>query len=201
MEADGSLAVDTVSAIDHYHQGLPFTAVGRLAVAFAPPTYFGGGAAPFTAAGRLSLIDGGVYVASLAAVRYTVDGEVLIGAGVPEAVPNGNITPAASAPDAGFTKGSFGSINSYIYVGGFEVTEVMSFGADWFRISFTGATAVLGPSIKVKVIGLGSGTLADLSGSGYSYGGTIEGAQAFMNAEIGNPLQIFIEDYDWTLSP
>ena len=52
--AGGVLAVDLSSAIDHYHQGLPFTANSRLAVSINQPiSHFGSGAAPFDAAGRL----------------------------------------------------------------------------------------------------------------------------------------------------
>ena len=53
-EADSTLAIDTVTAIDHYHQGLGFTAVGRLAATLTgPPARFNSGAAPMDAGGRL----------------------------------------------------------------------------------------------------------------------------------------------------
>jgi hypothetical protein len=55
-ENDGSVAVAVDGVIDHYHQGLPFTAYGRLVVTLSgPPTRFGGGAAPFSASGQLVL--------------------------------------------------------------------------------------------------------------------------------------------------
>jgi hypothetical protein len=67
---DGSylLAVDGTSAIDHHHQGLPFTAAGRLAVALdGTVDRIGGGAAPFDVAGRL-------VVGVSAAIDHTVYG-------------------------------------------------------------------------------------------------------------------------------
>lgn len=74
-EADGTLAVDTATAIDHHHQGLPFTAVGRLATASGNPTYFGMGASPFTAANRLNVVIAAVDHYS-SGVGYTVTNSV-----------------------------------------------------------------------------------------------------------------------------
>jgi hypothetical protein len=51
----GQLAVDTASAIHHYHQGLPFTANSRIAASQDPPTRFNSGGMPLTATGRLSM--------------------------------------------------------------------------------------------------------------------------------------------------
>jgi hypothetical protein len=50
-----SLAVDSIGAIAYYHQGLPFTAVHRLAVNGNSPGYYNSGAAPFTNLGKLCL--------------------------------------------------------------------------------------------------------------------------------------------------
>ena len=43
----GGIAVDTSSAVDHWHQGLPFTATGRIRASVSNPDSFGSGAAPF----------------------------------------------------------------------------------------------------------------------------------------------------------
>lgn len=54
-DSAGSLAIDTVSAIDHHHQGLPFTANSRIAASVGVAVAdVGDGAAPYTAAGRLA---------------------------------------------------------------------------------------------------------------------------------------------------
>jgi hypothetical protein len=49
----GAVAFDSISAISHYHQGLPFTSTGRIAVGDLPVTYYGSGSAPFNEDGRL----------------------------------------------------------------------------------------------------------------------------------------------------
>lgn len=57
-EANGDLAVKFGGTLDHFHQGLPFTAAGRFLITGAPPSYVGNGAAPFTVVGadtRLSV--------------------------------------------------------------------------------------------------------------------------------------------------
>jgi hypothetical protein len=56
---NGNVAVDLSSAINHHHQGLPFTAAGRLAVTQDAPDYYGSGAAPFNA-GRLCMLDANI---------------------------------------------------------------------------------------------------------------------------------------------
>ena len=53
-EADKSVAVAIDGVIDHYHQGLGFSAAGRLAATLTgPPTRFNSGAAPMNATGHL----------------------------------------------------------------------------------------------------------------------------------------------------
>jgi hypothetical protein len=52
---DGCLAVDLTSAVDYWHQGLPFTENGRIAVSQELPVRFKDGAAPMTADGRLAM--------------------------------------------------------------------------------------------------------------------------------------------------
>ena len=74
FDADGSLAVDTASAIDHYQLGLPFTAAGRLCVAAAAVDHFGSGGAPFTATGRLA--QGTPTDHYSAGIPYTATGQV-----------------------------------------------------------------------------------------------------------------------------
>jgi hypothetical protein len=54
-----AVAVDVGGTIDHYHQGLPFTAAGRIVVVLdATVAYYGSGAAPFDANGRLIVTAG-----------------------------------------------------------------------------------------------------------------------------------------------
>ena len=65
----GKLAITINGVISHYHQGLPFTVQGRLAVEQGVFSYFGNGAAPFTSSGRL-LISVNVPDYYLAGVGY-----------------------------------------------------------------------------------------------------------------------------------
>lgn len=48
------LSVDLVGAIDHYHQGLPFTAANAIAASVAAVASYGSGGMPLDAAGRLA---------------------------------------------------------------------------------------------------------------------------------------------------
>jgi hypothetical protein len=58
-EIGGLLAVEVDGAISHYHQGLGYTATGRLAATLTgPPTRIGNGAAPFNTTGHLVLAIG-----------------------------------------------------------------------------------------------------------------------------------------------
>lgn len=54
IDAKSGLAVDLTGTPDHYHQGLGFTAAGRIAAKTGTPAYFGSGAAPFQPFGILS---------------------------------------------------------------------------------------------------------------------------------------------------
>ncbi len=77
-ESEGVVGVSVTLAgvIDHYHQGLPFTAVGRLAVTNDKPVdHYGSGAAPFDVSGLLVLGSGAVDHFS-AGIPYTVDGQI-----------------------------------------------------------------------------------------------------------------------------
>ena len=74
MESDGTLAVDTASAVANYQQALPFTAAGRLAVTTAEPTSFGPGAAPY-AGGKLCM-EAGSIVNTVASVGFVADGSI-----------------------------------------------------------------------------------------------------------------------------
>ena len=72
----GALALDTTSAIDHYHMGLPYTANSRLAASIGVAVVrIGNGAAPFTAADRLAFSqeDAVVYIG---AVGFTADQQI-----------------------------------------------------------------------------------------------------------------------------
>jgi len=76
----GVIAMSTVLAgvISHHHQGLPFTAEGRLAVTNDKPVdYYGSGAAPFDSIGLLALGSGPVDHYS-AGIPYTVDGQIAV---------------------------------------------------------------------------------------------------------------------------
>ncbi len=61
FDSAGQIAVDNVGGIDHFWQGLPFTAVGRLVSAIdVAVDRIAPGGAPFTAAGRLVFGNGAV---------------------------------------------------------------------------------------------------------------------------------------------
>jgi hypothetical protein len=82
----GSIAVDLGGTIDHYHQGLPFTAVGRLVVDTTGVVgHYGSGAAPFSALapGRLliGIVPGGGVSSGVA---YTLTGQILGTEGPPD---------------------------------------------------------------------------------------------------------------------
>lgn len=74
VDAD-TLAVDLAGAIVYHHQGLPFTAEGRLAATQDPPTDYGPGAAPL-AAGRLCMLDAPVAEFIPGGVGVTAGGQV-----------------------------------------------------------------------------------------------------------------------------
>jgi hypothetical protein len=72
------LQIDSISAIDHHHQGLPFTAAGRLAVdTNGVVSYFGHGSAPFTAAGRLCVSTTATGAKASCGVRYNSSENVI----------------------------------------------------------------------------------------------------------------------------
>ncbi len=78
VEGTPALAIELgpVAGIDHYHQGLPFTAVGRLAIDSGKPVaYYGSGAAPFSDLSLIDLAVGAVDHYS-AGIPYTVGGQV-----------------------------------------------------------------------------------------------------------------------------
>lgn len=80
MNADHTLAVDEEGPISLHHQGLPFTAQGRLAVSsLNPPVRFNSGAMPLDSGGRLSIASFGIVVAVLAANGYTATGSLRLG--------------------------------------------------------------------------------------------------------------------------
>jgi len=72
------LAIDLTGAITHHHQGLPFTAQGRLAAELAAgvPAYFGSGAAPFSATGRLLFSSDPAIASHIARVPFAADGRI-----------------------------------------------------------------------------------------------------------------------------
>jgi hypothetical protein len=74
LESDGTLAVDTASAVANHQQGLPFTAAGRLAVTTDAPTDTGMGAAPY-AGGKLCM-EAGTIVNTTGSVPFVADGSV-----------------------------------------------------------------------------------------------------------------------------
>ena len=70
------VAVEIAGVIDHHHQGLPFTAAGRLAVTNDKPVvYYGSGGAPFDATGLLVFGSGPIDHFS-AGIAYTVQGQI-----------------------------------------------------------------------------------------------------------------------------
>ena len=74
LESDGTLAVDTASAVATTQQGLPFTAAGRIAVTTDAPTSTGMGAAPY-AGGKLCM-EAGTIVSTSASVPFVADGSI-----------------------------------------------------------------------------------------------------------------------------
>ena len=66
----GEIAVDSAGAITHYHQGLGFTAAGRIASTIAPPEYYGSGSAGFVD-GRLCTTVPSLPVAGVHGNLYT----------------------------------------------------------------------------------------------------------------------------------
>lgn len=79
MNPDFTMAIDDEGAITHHHQGLPFTAAGRLATdSVGAVARYNNGAMPLTAAGRLARFSG-PSVAQLAANGYAVSGKIILG--------------------------------------------------------------------------------------------------------------------------
>jgi len=70
------VAVDLTGVIDHYHQGLPFTANGRLCVVQTAPAYYGSGAAPFLNE-RLTMDTTGIDHYS-SSIPYTIAGGIAV---------------------------------------------------------------------------------------------------------------------------
>jgi uncharacterized protein with WD repeat len=72
---DGKVAVDDAGAITHYHQGIPMTAEGRVAVTIdGTVSYLGAGGAGFDDAGRMVIsAEGAVPNRSLNGVGYLID--------------------------------------------------------------------------------------------------------------------------------
>lgn len=78
VEFNREVPMDSISAIDHHHQGLPFTANGRVAVDVdGVIAYYGSGSAPFTAAGRLC-VESGAITHHTSGVGYTAFNRVAI---------------------------------------------------------------------------------------------------------------------------
>ena len=77
-EGGAKVAVEIGGTIDHYHQGLPYTATGRLVVATDKPVVrYGSGASPFEALEELAMGSGAVDHYS-AGIPYTVDGAISV---------------------------------------------------------------------------------------------------------------------------
>ena len=72
---DGKVAVDDAGAITHYHQGIPMTAEGRVAVTIdGTVSYLGAGAAGFDTAGRMVIsAEGAVANRAVNGVGYLID--------------------------------------------------------------------------------------------------------------------------------
>lgn len=76
LDAGNVISIDLVSAIHHYHQGLPYTANSRLAAGLDDAvTRMGSGGTPFTAAGRIAFGSAIVEYYS-AGIPYTALGQI-----------------------------------------------------------------------------------------------------------------------------
>ncbi len=81
-EGINKVAVTIAGIIDHYYQGIPFTAVGRLAASSDKPVgFFGSGAAPFEDVTEFLIFGSGATANFSAGIPYTADGQ--IGVAVP----------------------------------------------------------------------------------------------------------------------
>ena len=75
--ADGAVAIDFSGVPDHFHQGLGFTAAGRLAAKTGAPNYYGAGAAPILDGGTLAIQEG-VTTHLSSGIGYTATSQVNI---------------------------------------------------------------------------------------------------------------------------
>jgi len=94
--------------------------------------------------------------------------------------------------DAGY---DFIHANAYIdddNLDGLFIRDIISFGTNWCRLNLGDTTAQLLqsiPLIEFPALGTGFIQLLDMSHNNYSYGNTVTGIQAYMNANIGNTIK------------
>ncbi len=75
-DAGGGLAIHSGGAIDHYHQGIPFTVVGRISAALpGTVTRISPGGVPFTVEGFVAFGGAGVDHYS-AGIPYTASNQI-----------------------------------------------------------------------------------------------------------------------------
>ena len=74
FEADGTLSIQFDGVVDHWHQGIPFTAVGRVVLSQNPPNFFSSGATPVVSNQSIASTNAGAVDHYVHGVGYTVDG-------------------------------------------------------------------------------------------------------------------------------
>jgi hypothetical protein len=153
-EGAPAVAADTSGAITHYHQGLPFTAEGRIAIVQdGPIAYWGSGAAPFSSAGRL-IVTGTPYN-SYIAVPYG-DSKVEVGP------PGGSVPPvgdlnwfleAAAEVGTGYNlAGGYGSLTPDL-VDGIQCIQLEMLSGTGELVADFAATIFGGSGIRIAIQG------------------------------------------------
>ena len=120
-DAGGLLALHVDGTVDHYHQGLPFTAAGRLVGTATAPTHFGSGAAPMASILGSSMLSGRAGGAN----HYSVGIPYSVSSGI--AVDSGGDTPPFVESGGPYT-GGVGqpiALNGTVVAGTYPVTGTL----------------------------------------------------------------------------
>ena len=94
----GGIAISSGPA-DHYHQGIPFDANGRMCMIAGSVNYWGGGAAPFNTGPEIAF--GSVLDHYSSGVPYTPGGALIAGAVPPNVIPNSTWRGASGSVSGG----------------------------------------------------------------------------------------------------
>ena len=113
------------------------------------------------------------------------------------------LVPAADvggAGNSGYARGGSGSLTpDTLYER--DIYNLFSFGANWIRLALgVSLVELLGKTPKIRLPDHSSlwTTLQDSTGSGYSYGGTVTGIQAYLAGEVGNSIPVEITNGETT---